>query len=304
MAFDRRTFVLPDGSRFLEHAIETHGDVVVGDHARVEYGLDTPTSIYLGDGVTVLGDLTAGGDVRADVFCEVDGEVNAQGSAWLGEGVHITGRLSVEEDLDVGDEVTLEEGFEARGWINIRSPVPTVVYVVIYVLQMMRQGKSEEVQRILDELDDAEETFQVSETFCFVPNGSHLGLQQSHIKGGMRTGSDCRILGNFQVEEDTHVGPSSELHGSLRVQGDVTLDAMTEVHGDLEAWGEVTIGKEAVVHGSIEARRVDIWESATVRGTIKAPEGVSFRTEAAEEMEQKVQDFQDGVQPITELLEE
>lgn len=303
MTFDRRTFVLPDGSRFLEHAIETHGDVVVGDHAQVEYGVDTPASMYLGDGVTVLGDLTAGGDVRVDVFSEIDGEVNAQGSAWLGEGVHISGRLSVEQDLDVGDEVTLEEGFEARGWINIRSPVPTVVYMVIYVLQMMRQGKSEEVQKILDELEEAEETFQISETFCFVPGNSHLGLQRSQIKGGMRLGAECRVLGNFQVEDDAYVGQSTELHGSLRVQGDATLEAMAEIHGDLEAWGDVTIGKDAVVHGSIEARQVDMWESAQVRGTIKAPEGVSFRTEASEKMERKVRDFEDGVQPIQDLLE-
>lgn len=295
--------MLPDGSRFLEHAIETHGDVVVGDHAQVEYGLDTPSSVYIGDGVTVLGDLTAGGDVRVDVFSRIEGEVNAQGSAWLGEGVHVDGRLSVEQDLDVGDEVTLEEGFEARGWINIRSPVPTVVYVVIYVLQMMRQGHSEEVQKILDELEEAEETFQVSETFCYVPNGSRLGLQRSHVKGAMRVGADCRVLGNFQVEDDTRIGPSTELHGSLRVQGDVELDAMTEVHGDIDAWGDVTVGKETVVHGSIEARSVDIWETAQVRGTIKAPEGVSFRTEASEKMERKVQDFEDGVQPIQDLLE-
>lgn len=303
MAFDRNTFVLPDGSHFLERTIETHGDVVIGDHARVEYGLDTPSSVFLGDGVDVLGDLMAGGDVRIDVFSEVQGEVNAQGSAWLGEGAHIHGRLSVEEDLDVGDEVTLEEGFEARGWINIRNPIPTVVYVVIYVLQMMRQGHSEEVQKILDELEEAEETFQVSETFFFVPNGSRLGLQQSYIKGGMRTGSDCRILGNYQVEDNTRLGLQTELHGSLRVQGDVHLEAMTEVHGDLEAWGKVTLGKEAIVHGSIDAEEVDMWDSAEVFGTIKAPEGVSFRTEESDEMERKVRDFEDGVQPIQDLLE-
>ncbi len=303
VSFDRSTLVLPDGSRFLEHAIETHGDVVVGDHAEVEYGIDTPASVFLGDGVTVLGDLTAGGDVRMDVFSHITGAVNAKGSAWLGEGVHVEGRLSVDEDLDVGDEVTLEEGFEARGWINIRSPVPTVVYMVIYVMQMMRQGRSEEVQRILEQLEDAEETFQVSETFCYIPGGSRLGLQQSRVKGGLRTGADCRVLGNFEVEDDALVGASSEVHGSLRVQGDVRLKAMTEIHGDVEAWGRVSVGKEAIVHGSIEARQVDLWESSSVRGTIKAPGGVNFKTAASEKMEQKVEDFETGVQPIQDLLE-
>lgn len=303
MSFDRSTFVLPDGSRFLEHAIETHGDVVVGDHADVAFGLDTPSSVFLGDGVSLLGDVNAGGDVRVDVFSEIQGEVNAQGSAWLGEGVHVEGLLSVEQDLDVGDEVTLEEGFEARGWINIRNPVPKVVYMVIYVMQLMQQGQSEEVQKVLDELEDAEETFEVSETFCFVPGGSRLGLQKSVIEGAMRTGADCRVLGNFQVLDDARLGASTELHGSLRVEGDVHLEAMTEVHGDVEAWGEVSVGRDAVVHGSIEARKVDLWESATVRGTIKAPEGVSFRSEASEAMEQKVRDVEQGVQPITDLLE-
>ncbi len=287
----------------MEHAIETHGDVVVGDHADVEYGIDTPASVFLGDGVSVLGDVTSGGDVRLDVFSHIQGAINAQGSAWLGEGVHVEGRLSVEEDLDVGDEVTLEEGFEARGWINIRSPVPTVVYMVIYVMQMMRQGQSEEVQKILDQLEEAEETFQVSETFCFVPGGSRLGLQKSTIKGGMRTGADCRVLGNFAVHDDARIGQGTEVHGSLRVQGDVHLEEMTEIHGDVEAWGKVEVGQEAIVHGSIEAQAVDLWESATVRGTVKAPDGVDFRTEASEQMEKKVEDFESGVQPIQDLLE-
>jgi predicted acyltransferase (DUF342 family) len=303
LVFDRSTFVLPEGSHFLEHMIETTGDAVLGDHTEVEYGLTTPQSVYIGDGVDVMGDIHAGQDIRMDVFTTVDGEVKAEGSAYLGEGVHVTGRLSVKQDLDVGDEVTLEEGFEARGWINIRNPVPTVVYVVIYLMQLMRQGHSEEVEKMLDQLEEAQQTFQISETFMFVPNGSRLGLQESHIRGGMRTGSDCRVLGNFRTEDDTRLGQGTELHGSLRVQGGVRLEPGAVVHGDIEAWDDVSLGKDTVVHGTIEAESVDLRPSSEVKGTIKAPEGVRFRDEASLEMEKKVQDFEDDVYPIGEMLE-
>lgn len=303
VAFDRRTLVLPDGSHFLEHIIETQGDVVIGDHARIEYGLSTTASMFLGDGVQVVGDITAGNDVRIDLFSTIEGEVRAEGSAYLGEGVRVTGRLSVARDLDVGDDVTLEEGFEARGWINIRNPIPLVVYLFIYLMQLLRQGNSEEVERILAELEDAEETFTISDTFCFVPAGSRLGLEQSVVKGAMRTGADCRVLGNFQVDGFATLGRATELHGSLRAKGNVRLEPGVVVHGDLESWGELEIGDDAVVHGQVRAQKVSLLPGAEVRGTIVAPEGVQFLTTASVEMEQKVKDFSDGVQEIQDMLE-
>lgn len=303
MPFDRRTLVLPDGTHFLERSIETQGDIVMGDHARTEYGFDTPSSIFVGEGVEVGGDLTAGGDVRIDHFSTVLGEVNCQGSAFLAEGVRIAARLSVAEDLDVGDDVTLEEGFEARGWINIRSPIPMVVYLFIYMLQLMRQGRSEEVERILHELERTEETFKVSETFLFVPNGSRLGLEQSTIKGAFSAGVDCRILGNFQVEDHAHLGRATELHGSLRCKDDIHIGPGAVIHGDVESWGEIYIGEGAIVHGQLRARRAEVEPDAEIRGTVVAPEGVQFLTRASMEMERKVQDFNDGVRHITDMLE-
>jgi len=54
--------------------------------------------------------------------------------AYLGERVTVTGRLMVSGDLDIGDDVTIEEGFEANGWIVIRNPVPTLVFYFIVPL--------------------------------------------------------------------------------------------------------------------------------------------------------------------------
>lgn len=303
LPFDRKTLILPDGTHFLERTIETHGDVVLGDHTAVEYGLATPGSAFLGEGVEVQGDLTTGGDTRIDHFSTVLGEVKSKGSAYLAEGVRIAGRLSVEQDLDVGDDVTLEEGFEARGWINIRNPIPVVVYLFIYLLQLMRQGRSEEVERILRELDDADETFQVADTFLFIPGNSKIGLEHSTIKGGLAAGVDCRILGNFQVEGPARLDRGTELHGSLRAREDVDLGPDSVVHGDLEAWGEIRLGEGALVHGQVQARRVELMPGAEVMGTIVAPEGVQFLTETSLEMQEKVKDFNDGVRNIADMLE-
>ncbi|MDX1611024.1 MAG: polymer-forming cytoskeletal protein [Candidatus Thermoplasmatota archaeon] len=295
--------VLPDGTHFSEHTLESQGDIVLGDRVHIEYGLTTPGSVFLGENVDVGGAVTAGGDVRIDLFSTLRGEVEAAGSAYLGEGVRVCGRLSVEEDLDVGDDVTLEEGFEARGWINIRSPIPVVVYMFAYLLQLLRQGRSEEVETILAQLEETEETFRVSDTFFFVPPGSRVGLQESTIKGGLRTGTDCRILGNFQVDESARLSRGTELHGSLRARGNVHLGPDVVVHGDLEAWGEVTLGENAVIHGKLEAKQAELMPGAQVHGTIMAPEGVQFLTPASLDMKQRVEDFNDGVQQFTELLD-
>lgn len=303
MSFDRRTLVLPDGSHFSEHTLETQGDIVLGDHTTIDYGVATPSSLFLGESVKLHGPMEAGGDIRIDMFSEIHGEVHAQGSAFLAEGVHIHGRLSVEQDLDVGDDVTLEEGFEAHGWINIRSPIPLVIYMFAYLLQLLRQGRSEEVERILAELEENEEIFRVSDTFLFVPPGSQIGLEQSVVKGAMRAGVDCRVLGNFQVEGRALLGRGTELHGSLRSREDVHLGPGAVVHGDVECWGEASLDEDAIVHGRLQARSAELKPGAEVRGTIVAPEGVQFLTETSMEMREKVKDFNDGVQKITDLLE-
>lgn len=303
MSFDRETMVLPAGTRFEEHLIVTQGDVVVGDFCDVTFGFETSDRIFVGEKAEV-GPLNAGDDVRVDLTSRVHGDVTSQGSVFLGERATIDGKLSVEGDLDVGDDVEIADGFEAKGWINIRSPIPTVIYLFIYLLQLMGEGRGEEVQRVLEEIEEAEEErFHVSEVFLFVPKDAELGLQESHVPGGLRTGSECRLLGNFEVDGQAELGSMTKLHGALEAGGNVILDEFVEIHGDLHADGKVTIGNGCHVFGDVHAERVELEQTALVDGDLHADDGIQFSSPEMVEMEEKVRDFESGREDVVDLLD-
>ena len=80
-------------------------------------------------------------------------------NAYLGEFVTIDGKLIVEGDLDVGKEVKIKGGFEAKGWIVVRNPVPVIIFLFLYIREMMRLGKGEEIEKALEELfEDSEDS--------------------------------------------------------------------------------------------------------------------------------------------------
>jgi predicted acyltransferase (DUF342 family) len=295
LPFDKRTLVLPSGTVFDEHAIVTRGDVVVSDGVESDFGFATPDRVFLGERVRLGGPVEAGGDVRADMFTRIAGNVRAGGSAYLGERVEIGGKLSVEMDLDVGDDVKIEQGFEARGWINIRNPIPVVMYIFIYLMQLVQLGRSEEVERILKELDEGEDApLAVSEVYLYVPEGSAIGLSETRIKGNALIADDCRVLGNWRVDGFASLGKGVKLHGALRADGDVTLEDLCEVHGDIVADGEVRIGNGCHIYGAITARRVEMRQSALIDGAVTAREGVRFLTPELVGMREKVETFEAG----------
>ncbi len=298
MAFDKRTLLLPDGTVFGEHMVTTKGDVIIADYAKLDFGFEAPGRVFIGESAEV-GTLIAEGDVRVDLFSHVKGDLSSKGSVYLGERVQVDGKLEVENDLDVGDDVKLGQGFTARGWINIRNPVPVVIYIFIYLLQMLGQGRSEEVEKLLADLQDGDSednAIAVSDEFFFVPEGSEIRLQDARIKGALDAGIDCRLLGNYQTDGGARLGKGTKLHGSLRAKGDVTLEDFTEVHGDLEADGDIVIGNGVHVYGSVHGRKVELRQTAVIDGTLKAREGLRFVAAAVVEMADKVEDFENGRQ--------
>lgn len=303
MAFDRRSLVLPDGTRFEERTLVVPGDVILGNHSRLEFGLQTPARVFAGENAKILGRLGAGGEVRLDHFCLVEGDVEAKGNVYLGEKARIEGKLTVGGDLDVGDDVAITKGFEAKGWINIRSPVPLVMYIFLYMLELLRMGKSEEVEKLLKELDEAKEQIQIGDHFLFLPDRSSIGLQHSTIQGNFYVGRECRVLGNFVVKGNATVGPGSKLFGAVRAQGTVRLQGRCEVQGAVESTGKVIIGETCRVLGDVRATEVEMFPSSVVDGKIVAPGGVKFTTQQSLALDEKMERFSAGVNDdIVDLL--
>lgn len=307
MAFDKRALVLPAGTRFEERTVVGKGDLILGNHVRSEFGLKTDGRVFAGQGVELGGHVEADGDIRMDASTHVLGNLTSQANVYLGERCFVQGDLDLVGDLDVGDDVRISGQLKAKGWVNKRNPVPLVVYILLYLLELLRLGKSDEVEKILAELEEAEDVeIAVDEVFLFIPDGTKLGLQKSDIKGGLHAGEDCRILGNFQVAGDTHVGDRTVFYGALRVEGDVELRPDSEIQGSLEATGHVIIGEGCNVLGDLVAQSVEMYTSATVDGKVKAEQGVEFRTEAQERAketaEAKVEEMDGKAADLVDLL--
>lgn len=305
MPFDKRTLVLPKGTRFEERTIVTTGDLILGNHVQAAYGLRTDGRLFAGQGASVEGDVRCGGDLRADQSCHLLGNVEAGANVYLGERSFVKGDVSLEGDLDVGDDVRIGGQLKAKGWVQKRSPVPLVIYLFIYLLELLRLGQSEEVARILKEMEGADE-IAVSEVFLFVPDHSRLGIAASEVKGGLLAKEDCRILGNLTVRGDAELGAGTKVCGALRADGAVRLRRGAEVQGDLVAGGPVVIGEGCTVLGDLTATSVEMYASSTVDGKILAEGGIRFRTEERDARidvaEQKVDAFAGKAADLVDLL--
>jgi len=307
MVFDRKTFIVPDKTRFDERVIVTNGDVVVGDRCQIQFGIKTDGSIFVGEHVTVEGGLEADGDIRVDIFSVIGGDVISNGNVFLGEKTRVKGKLSLKGDLDVGDNVEIEKGFEAKGWINIRSPIPIVIYIFIYLVQLLKMGRSEEIDKILRELEENEgKTMPISEVFLFVPNDSVVGVQKSSVNNNLHIGKMCKILGNYDVKGNIFIEDNSVMYGSLKSVEDVYCGKNVIVHGNIDSNGELKIDEKTFVAGNVSADKIFLSKTASVNGTLLAKNGVSFTTDVKIDIKEKIERYEknaDIVDEVDKILE-
>jgi predicted acyltransferase (DUF342 family) len=258
--------VVPDGTTAEEHDIVTDRDVVVGGGSTVEFGV-RGRNLMAGERATFGGDIEAEGDCRLDMWCDVDGNLLVGSDAYLGERVHVGGRLVVGGDLDIGDDVRVEEGFEANGWIEIRNPVPTVVFLVMYLSHLLRLGETDAAEELVSEaFDDEEDRGQP----LVIPRNSDVSDDAWRVSKPARIGSDCRLHGNVRAQS-IEVGSDTNLFGSLRARGDVRIAEGAKIHGDLTTrGGDVTLAPGALVLGDVSGEDLRLDREAEIEGAIRS----------------------------------
>lgn len=302
MAFDRKTVILPQKTKFEEHTIITKGDVIIGDRCLLQFGIKTDGRIFVGEHVIIDGDLEATNDIRADIFSTIGGNVTSGGNVYLGEKVKVKGKLLLKGDLDVGDSVEINKGFEAKGWINIRSPIPVVIYIFIYLIQLLKMGHSEEIDRLLQEMEENEgDVIPISEIFLFVPNNSIIGLQKSKVDFNLHVGKKSCVLGNYDVKGNVFIDEESQMHGTVKSTADVFCGKNTSIQGNIEAHGDVRIEDKAAIAGNVSAQKIYLSKIATVNGTLLAKNGISFMTPSKKGAEEKVARFKSNVDIVDEV---
>jgi predicted acyltransferase (DUF342 family) len=307
MAFDRKTLVIPNKTIFEEKTIITKGDVVIGDRCLIQFGIKTDGRIFVGEHVIIDGDLEASGDIRVDIFSNIGGKVESGGNVYFGEKVKVKGKLSLNGDLDVGDSVEIDQGFEAKGWINIRSPIPVVIYIFIYLMQLLKIGHSEEIDRILKEIEENDgDTIPISETFLYIPNNSIIGVQKSKIDYNLRIGKKSLLLGNYDIKGNIYIDDESEIHGTLKTTGNLFSGKEVIIHGNIDSNGDIRIEDKTSIGGSISGSKVYLSKTATVNGELYAKNGISFISSSQINAEEKIERFKtntDIVDEVDDLLE-
>jgi len=304
MTFDRKTLVIPDKTYFEEQVIITKGDVIIGDRSLLRFGINTDGRIFVGEHAIIDGNLEATNDVRVDIFSTIGGDIKSGGNVYLGEKAKIKGTLSLKGDLDVGDSVEIEKGFEAKGWINIRNPIPVIIYIFVYLMQLLKMGRSEEIERILEELEQNEGgTIPISESFLFLPNNSIISVSNSKVEGSLQIGKECKLLGNYDINGNISVDEKSEILGTLKATGNVFCGKKVKIHGNITSTGTVNITEQVEIFGNVSGEEIFLSKTASVEGTLLGKKGISFQDVLKEQATEKVKRFESDVDVVDEVKE-
>jgi len=307
MAFDRKTLVLPDKTRFEEQTILAKGDVVIGDRSLLQFSINTNGRIFIGEHVITGGNLNATNDVRIDIFSNIGGDIQSGGNVYLGDKVKVKGKLSLKGDLDVGDSVEIIEGFEAKGWINIRSPIPMIIYIFIYLTQLLKMGHSEEIERILQELEETDEaSIPISEVFLFIPTSAIVGLKKIKTDGDTWIGKKSKILGDIYGKGSIQVSDETTIKGCLFADDEIYLGKNIKLDGSLRAQKTVRIDEHTEIHGNIKAQKIFLSKTVITTGTLYSDEGTTFIEPydyPADESLQRFEEDIDYIELINDQLE-
>jgi len=250
--------VIPPNTRFEERTLVVEGDALIGANSEIGYGI-IARKVIVGERAKIEGDVFGREEVRLGAWCNVKGNVISKGDAYVGEFTNIEGRLTVFGDLEIGRNVRIKNGFEARGLITIQDPMPMIVFIFLYILELLRLGRLEEAERIF------EEEF---ESPLEVPENTIMNIDTIKTDSDVTiTGS--RVLGNVRAGDV--VVENAELYGSLK--GNVLVVNSSRIHGTVEG-KEVYLINRSVVLGHVDAERVYMEEGCVVEGSIIGRRGV------------------------------
>jgi len=264
--------LLPDGTEMQEHSIKTDRNIMVGEFCQIEYGL-RGADVYVGESSKIREYVWASGDVRIGNWCEVGSDVIAKQDAYIGEGVKIAGKLVVAGALDIGEKVEIKEGFEATGNIEIRNPMPVFLFIIIYLMTLLRIENEKELDRILDDLfSDDEEKIEIP---LMIPARSRLNLKLFAVPSTMKIGKGCRLHGNIRAGS-IDVQQNTVIFGSLRAKYRITVVDGVTIHGNVESGSTVFVKKGAHILGDVIAKSIVLHEDAKIDGTIQAPHGMQI----------------------------
>ena len=236
-----------------------------------------------GASVRVTGKIVSDDDIRADVWCKFDSDVTGGGDAYLGEFTTINGKITVEGDLDIGKDVKLNGGFLSKGWIVVRNPLPIMVFIFLYIRELMRLGRtSEEIDKTLGELFEDDEEIDLEKLdeanlsdvlnrggFFVIPIGSKMTPESINVPEDTVVGSNC-VINTRLICKRFEGGKNLTFCGVLRSKGETLIDDGSRIDGEIIASGKLIIGKDVKITGTVSAKSVIIHETSFVEGKVSS----------------------------------
>jgi predicted acyltransferase (DUF342 family) len=263
--------VIPDYTVMEEHSIVVDGDVLIGNYADLSFGLIANT-IVAGEHVNVYGNIISENYVRIDMWSEITGDVSTKSDAYLGEFVRINGKLTAAGNLDVGNDVKISNGYDIKGWLVVRNPLPFIMFIFFYLMALLHMGSEEEVEKALEELFSEEVSYN---RLMVIPDKTVINLQEIKTTSSAVIGNHCRITGNI-VSRSLLMGSYGTLFGSVRANGAISIGAGSTIHGNMVSSEVVKIGRNCHVLGKINADSVIMHETARVDGALTTLKGTTI----------------------------
>jgi predicted acyltransferase (DUF342 family) len=216
------------------------------------------------------------GDIRLDRGARFKGEMTGDADIVIGERSIIQGNINVGRDLDIGEGVKVDPSMiDSKGFINIRNPISSMIYLLLYLLQMLKADDSEGIENLLTDLEnDPDQMFIVGSSFSFFPRTCTIDADAIQVPGDIRIGPGCHIVGDIEAQGKVEIDPDVQVFGDVVAKGDVYLGENVVINGMIRAEGDVTIHHAARIGGDVTGNNVAVTSDTIIDGTLKGISGV------------------------------
>ena len=177
--------------------------------------------------------------------------------------------------------------------------------IFLYILQLLKNEESEEVDRFFDELEDKDqEKFMISGNFTFLPSGSRIDPEGLQIPGDVRIGPKSQIVANIESKGRVDIENEVQVFGDIRSGGDTFIGENVVINGSIHCEGEVTIHHAARIGGDVIGDKVNITHDTITDGTIKGENGVRILSEEKHNIEERIERFERGLDTLDGIIDE
>jgi predicted acyltransferase (DUF342 family) len=305
MVFDRSLCYIPSETLIEEKNIRCKGDIILSDRCQFTRGVITEGRVFMGEYIDIKGDVISIGDIRIDRGARIRGDITGDSDIFIGERCKVMGELNVGKDLDIGEGVEIDpETIDSKGVINIRNPISVLLYLLMYLIELLKKDDSEEIDKFFDEFENRDdETFLVSGNFAYFPRNSKVDGEGLLIPGNIRIGPKSQIVANIESEGRVEIENEVQLFGDIKAAGDVYIGENAVINGAVKSSGEIIIHHAARIGGDIKGETIQITPDTIVEGTLKGAKGIKMMTEGQNAIEEKIERFEKGMDTIDGIMD-